>query len=214
MFTDPVLQREFNSVTIRRSVPAGTVIMEAGDSITHIPIVEKGTLRILAQDHEGHERFLYHIMPGESCAMSLTCCGSKRTSSVRAVAEEDTDLLMIPARYMDAWMTYPEWRKFVNDTQAQRFVELLETIEVVAFKKLDDQLWNYLVKRVQATGNHVLKVKQQDIANELNSPREVITRLLHQLERMGRVTVSRGSIEVHLSSSWKPVSKERLKGAL
>jgi CRP/FNR family transcriptional regulator len=214
MFIDPVLQREFNNVVIRRSVPAGTVIMEGGDAITHIPIVEKGSLRILAQDPEGRERFLYHIMPGESCAMSLTCCGSKRTSSVRAVVEEDAELLMIPARYMEEWMIHPEWRQFVNDTQAQRFVELLETIEVVAFHKLDEQLWNYLVKRVQATGNHVLKVKQQDIANELNSPREVITRLLHQLERMGRITISRGSIEVHLSSSWEPVSKERLKGAL
>ena len=207
MFTDPKLQREFESVVVHKLATAGTVIMRAGDVISHIPIVKKGSLRILAQDHEGHERFLYHIMPGESCAMSLTCSGSRRTSSVVAVVEEDAELLMVPARYMEEWMIHPEWRRFVNDTQAQRFTELLETIEVVAFKKLDEQLWNYLVKRVQATGSHVLKVRQQDIATELNSPREVITRLLHQLQRMGRVTVSRGTIEVHLTAEWQPPTR-------
>ena len=209
MFTDLKLQREFDSVVVRKSLPAGTELMRTGDTITHIPIVERGSLRILAQDAEGHERFLYHIMPGESCAMSLTCSGTKRISSVMAVVEEDADLLMVPARYMEEWMIYPEWRRFVNDTQAQRFGELLETIEVVAFSKLDEQLWNYLVKRVQATGNHVLKVTHQDIANELNSPREVITRLLSQLQRRGRVTVARGAIEVHMASEWKPISDER-----
>jgi len=209
MFTDPKLQREFDSVVVRKSLPAGTELMRTGDTITHIPIVEKGSLRILAQDAEGHERFLYHIMPGESCAMSLTCSGTKRISSVMAVVEEDADLLMVPARYMEEWMVHPEWRRFVNETQAQRFSELLETIEVVAFSKLDEQLWNYLVKRVQATGNHVLKVTHQDIANELNSPREVITRLLSQLQRRGRVTVARGAIEVHMASELRPISEER-----
>ncbi|MBK9177201.1 MAG: Crp/Fnr family transcriptional regulator [Flavobacteriales bacterium] len=214
MFTDTKLQREFDQVVVHRSLKAGTEMMRTGDPITHIPIVEKGSLRILAQDPEGRERFLYHIMPGESCAMSLTCCGSKRTSSVMAVVEEDADLLLVPARYMEEWMVYPEWRRFVNDTQTQRFGELLETIEVVAFHKLDEQLWNYLVKRVQATGTHVLKATHQDIAQELNSPREVITRLLHQLQRMGRVTVSRGSIEVHLAADWRPPLDKGLKDAL
>ena len=209
MFTDPKLQREFESVVVRKSLPAGTELMRVGDTITHIPIVEKGSLRILAQDGAGHERFLYHIMPGESCAMSLTCSGTKRISSVMAVVEEDAELLMVPARYMEEWMIYPEWRRFVNDTQAQRFGELLETIEVVAFRKLDEQLWNYLVKRVQATGNHILKVTHQDIADELSSPREVITRLLSQLQRQGKVTVARGSIEVHLASELRAVSEER-----
>lgn len=209
VFTDPKLQREFDQVVVRKSLPVGTELMRAGDTITHIPIVVNGSLRILAQDAEGHERFLYHIMPGESCAMSLTCSGTKRISSVMAVVEEDAELLMVPARYMEKWMVYPEWRRFVNDTQAQRFSELLEAIEVVAFSKLDEQLWNYLVKRVQATGNHVLKVTHQDIANELGSPREVITRLLSQLQRRGRVTVARGAIEVHMASGSRTASEER-----
>ncbi|MBK9535796.1 MAG: Crp/Fnr family transcriptional regulator [Flavobacteriales bacterium] len=204
MFIDPTLKAEFEREVVRKSVPAGEELMRVGDSITHVPIVEKGSIRILAQDPEGRERFLYHIMPGESCAISLTCCVSKRSSNVLAIVEEDAELLMVPVRFAEEWMIYPEWRHFVGETQAQRFGKLLETIEVVAFHKLDEQLWDYLVKRVQATGSHVIKATHQDIANELNSPREVITRLLHQLQRDGRVTVSRGSLEVHLSAAWEP----------
>ncbi|MCC6841375.1 MAG: Crp/Fnr family transcriptional regulator [Flavobacteriales bacterium] len=197
MFTDPQLKWEFEGVAVQRSVPAGTVLMQAGDAITHIPIVRKGSLRILAQDGEGRERYLYHILPGESCATSLTCCVAKRVSSVRAVVEEDAELLMIPVRYVDAWMAHPEWRKYVNEVQAQRFEELLEAFEVVAFHKLDEQLWNYLVKRAQAGGDRTLQLTHQQIADELGSPREVITRLLQQLRASGRVSLGRGSVEVH-----------------
>ncbi|MFT3884962.1 MAG: Crp/Fnr family transcriptional regulator [Flavobacteriales bacterium] len=211
MFSDPVLQAELERVSVRRSLPAGSVLMHVGDAITHVPIIEKGSVRVLAEDGEGHERFLYHIMQGESCAMSLTCCVSKRISSVKAVVEEDAELLMVPARYAEEWMAHPEWRRFVSGLQAQRFQELLETIEVMAFRKLDEQLWDYLVRRANATGTPVLKVTHQDIAQELGSPREVITRLLNQLQSLGRVTLSRGAIEVHLSLPRSGTSQERLQ---
>ena len=204
MFTEQALQEAFSNVALRRSFPVGTVIMNVGDVITQIPIVEKGSLRILAQDEEGRERFLYHIMPGETCSLSLTCCEAKKTSVVMAVVEEEAELLMIPARYADEWMVYPEWRRYVGAAQAQRFGELLETIEKLAFLKMDEQLWDYLVKRVQATGNTELKATHQDIAQELSSPREVVTRLLQQLQRRGSVTLSRGAIEVHLSGAVDP----------
>lgn len=197
LFEGTAFGAEFHKVATRRMVPAGAELMRPGDAITHIPVVVKGSLRILVQDADGHERFLYHIMPGESCAMSLTCCTTNRNSSVRAVVEEEAELLMIPARYADEWMAHPEWRRFVSENQAQRFGELLETIEVVAFHRMDEQLWNYLVKRVHATGSTTIKGTHEDIAHELNSPREVVTRLLQQLQREGRVTLSRGSLEVH-----------------
>ena len=197
MFVDPTLRKEFDQVIIRKAISSGTEIMRVGDTITHIPIVEKGSLRILAQDSEGRERYLYHILPGESCATSLTCCVSKRQSSVRAVVEEDAELILVPVRYVDEWMSHPEWRKYVNETQSQRFQELLEAFEVVAFHKLDDQLWSYLMKRSQATGEHTLHLTHQQIADELSSPREVVTRLLQQLRARGLVTLGRGSVEVH-----------------
>jgi CRP/FNR family transcriptional regulator len=136
-------------------------------------------------------------MPGETCAMTLMCCGADRRSVLVAIAEEDTEVRLVPVQCAEEWMRWPEWRHYVSDTQAQRFMELLETIEVVAFKKLDEQLWNYLVKRTQALGLNELKVTHQEIATELNSPREVVTRLLHQLERQGRIRLARGTITVH-----------------
>ncbi len=197
MFVDANLRREFEQVAVHRSLPAGSELMRVGDTITHIPIVEKGSLRILAQDSEGRERYLYHILAGESCASSLTCCVSKRESAVRAVVEEDAELLLVPVRFVDEWMSHPEWRRYVNESQAQRFHELLEAFEVVAFRRLDEQLWNYLVKRTQATGEQRLLLTHQKIADELSSPREVITRLLQQLRMRGMVTLGRGYVEVH-----------------
>ncbi|MCB0772529.1 MAG: cyclic nucleotide-binding domain-containing protein, partial [Flavobacteriales bacterium] len=82
MFTEKALQQAFETVVTRRSYPAGTVIMRPGDVITHIPIVSKGSLRILAQDADGKERFLYHILPGETCSLSLTCCEARKTSAI------------------------------------------------------------------------------------------------------------------------------------
>ena len=129
MFTTPELQAAFEREGVKRLVPAGTVVMHAGDRITHIPLGVSGSLRILACDEEGRERFLYHIMPGESCAMTLACCAAERTRAIVAVAEEDTEMRLLPVRAVEEWMNWPEWRKFVGGTQAQRFNELLEAIE-------------------------------------------------------------------------------------
>lgn len=204
MFRDPALQEAFAKVAVHRSLKEGEVLMRPGDRIQYVPIVEKGSLRILAQDEEGRERFLYHIMPGETCSLSLTCCEAERTSSILAVVEEAAEVLLVPARYADEWMVYPEWRRYVGAAQAQRFQELLDTIGTLAFHKRDSQLWNYLVKRAQATGDPVLKVTHQVIADELGSPREVITRLLQQLQREGRVELARGTITVRLAAGREP----------
>ncbi len=196
-FVDKNLNREIEAVGTHKSLPANTVMMNPGDTIQFIPIVEKGSIRVVLQNKKGDEYYLYHLYPGETCAMSLTCCQSQRKSEVKAVVEDDAELLLIPVRYVDEWSKYPEWKKYISDTQSQRFSELLEALELVAFSKLDEQLWNYLVKRILATGNNTLKITHQEIANELNSPREVITRLLHQLQRQQKITLSRNSIEVN-----------------
>jgi CRP/FNR family transcriptional regulator len=150
----------------------------------------------MLQDKNGAEYFLYHIYPGETCAISLSCCISRRVSEVKAVAEDDMEILFIPVESTEEWMRFPEWKKFVSDTQALRFSELLETIGLIAFSKMDEQLWNYLMRKVQATGNRVLFITHQEIAAELNSPREVVTRLLHKLQEQKKVVLSRNKIEV------------------
>ncbi|MBX7050444.1 MAG: Crp/Fnr family transcriptional regulator [Flavobacteriales bacterium] len=196
-FIDKNLKAELEAVGVVKSYHHESVIMKPGDIVEFLPIVAKGSLRIVLQNAAGEEYYLYHIFPGETCAMSLTCCQAMKRSEIKAVAEEDSELLMIPVRYVDEWTHYPEWKKFVSETQAQRFSELLETVELMAFSNLDEQLWNYLIHRVQATGNKILSITHQDIAQELNSPREVITRLLHQLQKKGKVVLSRGMITVN-----------------
>lgn len=197
-FADKNLVQQLNTIAFNRHLPANTVMMAPGDIIQFVPIVLKGSIRVVLQNQNGDEYFLYHIYPGETCAMTLSCCQSNKRSEIKAITEEDTDLLMVPVTQMDEWSNkYPEWKKYVSDIQAQRFTELLETIELIAFSKLDEQIWSYLSKRVQATGNPILKVTHQEIANELHSPREVITRLLHQLQKQNRITLSRNAIEVH-----------------
>lgn len=121
MFHDRALQEAFAQAAVRRSLKEGEVLMRPGDPINYIPIVEKGSLRILAQDEDGRERFLYHIMPGETCSLSLTCCEAERTSSIMAVVEEEAEVLLVPARFADEWMAYPEWRRYVGAAQAHQY---------------------------------------------------------------------------------------------
>ena len=196
-FKDPGLLADLERAGQWRELPAGTVLMHPGDPVTHIPIVARGALRVLLQSREGAERYMYHVHPGESCAMSLVCCNGRRPSEVKAVVEEDARLLMVPVGRLAELAKYPEWTAYVSEMQAQRFGELLEALELTAFSRLDEQLWDYLVKRVQATGRQALRVTHQEVADELGSPREVITRLLHQLQLRGRVKLGRNTIEVH-----------------
>lgn len=196
MFTDALLEKTLWEVCTRKTLPTGATFMQSGDDIRYIPLVLSGTLRVLLQNEQGDEYFLYHIFPEESCAMSLWCCQANRRSQVKAVAEDAAEIALIPIQYVDEWMTYPEWRKFVSDTQAQRFTELLEAIELVAFAHLDEQIWNYLLRRVQATGNKTLHITHQEIATELNTPREVVTRLLNKLQHAGKVRLARNIVEV------------------
>jgi CRP/FNR family transcriptional regulator len=196
LFTDKELLNQLHTIAFKRHINVNEVLMQPGDVIQFVPLVLSGSIRVILQNAEGDEYFLYHIYPGETCAMTLTCCQTNRRSEIKAVAEEDVDMLMVPVNKMDEWSKFPEWKKFVSDIHAQRFTELLETISLIAFSKLDEQLWNYLIKRVQATGNTTLHITHQEIANELNSPREVITRLLHQLQKQQRISLARNVIEV------------------
>ena len=196
MFNDLKLQQEFTHYALKRSFEKGTVLLFPGDEIVYVPIVISGIVRVILQNTKGEEYFLYHIFPNESCASTLSNCQSNKKSEVKAIIEENAEVFLIPKEKVDEWMQFKEWKLFVNDTQSQRFSELVETIELMAFGNLYEQLWHYLVKRSQAQGQSELKITHQEIANELNSPREVITRLLHQLQKHNKVELSRNTIRI------------------
>lgn len=169
-------------------------MVDIGDPILYMPLLLKGQLRILREDEEGHELLLYYIRPGETCAMSLTCCSGNAVSNVRAVAEEDTELLLLPIQIIDEWTTkYPSFKSFILKTYQRRFEELLNTIDGIAFHNLDDRLSQLLKQKSEKEGRD-LKTTHQELANQLNSSREVISRLLKQMERKGKIQMGRNKI--------------------
>lgn len=175
----------------------GEMLMDIGGFIKFVPLVLEGSLKIMREDKDGHELLLYYVKAGETCAMSLTCCMGDAQSNVRAVAEEPTTLIAIPVRYMDLWTNqYQSWKSFVMHTYQKRFEELLETIDGIAFQKLDDRLEKVLKARVEMAGSNHLVVTHQELASELNSSREVISRILKQMERRGMVKLGRNKLDV------------------
>ncbi len=175
-------------------VEEGTVLMSPGQYIKFIPIVMKGCIRVLRQNQEGDETFLYHIMPGETCALSLTCCSTMKPSEVKTIAEEDTELWAIPIKQLEEWSLFKEWRDFIALTYQIRFNKLLNVIDDIAFKNMDERIWKYLIARAKAKDNFVLNISHEEIAQELNIQREAATRLLKKLKEIGNIDTGRHQI--------------------
>ena len=169
-------------------------LVDIGDPIVYMPLVLEGHLRILREDEDGNELLLYFIKPGETCAMSLTCCMGNAVSNVRAIAEEDTRVLMLPIQVIDEWTTaYPSFKSFILKTYQKRFDELLKTIDGIAFHNLDDRLLQ-LLKQKATNEDHVVIATHHELATQLNSSREVISRILKQMERKGKIQMGRNKI--------------------
>ncbi|MDX2285722.1 MAG: Crp/Fnr family transcriptional regulator [Bacteroidia bacterium] len=197
MLREPELIAAIERHSTYKFVPAGEPILEPGSYIHAIPLLLTGSIKVLREDDDGNELLLYYFYAGESCAMSLTCCVGEEVSAVRALAEDDCELLMIPAQYVDSWMTqYRSWKSFVMQTYRRRLEQMLETLDSIAFQKLDERLWKYLRDRTGVAGNPVLQATHQQIADDLHTSREVVSRLLKQLERRKQVRLGRNRVEV------------------
>ena len=170
--------------------------MSPGDKIVFIPIVQSGVLRIIRENDGGKEIFLYHLYPGQTCAMAINCCQAHKESAVRAVAEDDTEVLLIPVDMVEQWMKYDQWKTFINSTYSQRFAELIEVIDLIAFNNMDKQVMHYLNERARATGSNTLAITHQQIADELHTHREAISRLLRTMEQKDIVKLGRNTIEI------------------
>ena len=175
----------------------GEVLIDYGNYIKQMPFVLEGSLKIIRQDEEGNELFLYYLKSGDICAMSMSCCFQHKKSEVRAVAEENSEIWMVPVDLMEDWIKkYYSWREFVFHSYNDRFEELLTAVDNVAFLKLDQRLLKYLDDKKEVTGHKILYNTHQEIANELNTSRVVVSRLLKQLEREGKITLSRNKIKL------------------
>lgn len=179
------------------SIKAGEIIMDIGQTVRTMPLILSGSVKVSRIDENGRELLLYYVNPNESCAMTFTCCMQQLSSEIRAVAEEDVEMIAIPVDIMDKWMSkYPTWKSFVMRTVQNRFHELLKTIDQIAFQKLDERLVNYLNDKVKAAGSPLLNISHEQIANELATSREVISRLLKKLETDKKLLLYRNQIRL------------------
>lgn len=195
-FSDPALLAEIERLSRTKHINKDETLMRPGDEIVFIPIILRGSIRVLRQDEAGKEVFLYHLYPGQTCAMSLTCCQAGRRSMIRAVAETDSDVLQLPAKESETWFMYPEWKAYISNNYANRFAELMQVIDLIAFQNMDRQLLHYLEERSKALNTRILDITHQQIADELHAHREAISRLLRVMEQKQLVKLGRNSIEV------------------
>ncbi len=193
---EPLIEEILSIGRLKKS-KAGEIIVSPGSPGNEMPIVLRGLLKVHRQDPDGNEMFLYYLEGGETCAMSITCCIEGTRSAFNVIAEEDSELWMIPMNLMDTWIVkYQTFRKFVFGAYQTRFDELLTTIDNVAFHKMDERLYRYLLDTKQATGSFEIHKTHAQIANELGTSRVVVSRLLKQLEREDKIEQHRNRIEI------------------
>ncbi|WP_299521405.1 Crp/Fnr family transcriptional regulator [Winogradskyella sp.] len=173
------------------------IIIDIGQDLNFIPLLISGNIKVLREDSNGDELLLYVLESGDTCAMSLTCCMAKSVSKIRAVADDDVTLIMIPIGKMQHWFHNNEsWRNFILQSYQIRFDEMLETIDTLAFMKMDERLFKYLTDQVKLSASTTLEITHQEIAEDLHTSRVVISRLLKQLEKGQKIELGRNRISV------------------
>jgi CRP/FNR family transcriptional regulator len=191
------LVNEIETNAIRQSFKAGDIIMRTGQYINNTLIILKGQIKIYREGENGGEFLMYYLQPGQACAVSMICATKSQTSQIMAKVVEDVDLIMIPLTLMEKWMMeHRSWYEFVIFTYRTRFEEVLEVIDNIAFRAMDERLEFYLKRNADACGCNDLKLSHQEIATELNTSREVISRLLKKMEQRGMVKLHRNHVEL------------------
>ncbi len=191
------LRTEFDQVGIKLDFNTGDIIIEPNKYIKVIPILLKGTIKVIRETNEGNELILYYIKAGQSCAVSLSTSLMNKLSNIKAIAEEKVELIAIPSSTSVKWYdSYASWRMFVLRTMDNRYDEIINALDSVAFKKIDERLMDYLKAKTEAVQSNILNITHQEIANELSTSREVISRSLKQLEQKGILKLFRNKVEI------------------
>ena len=194
---EPALLQEIQQFGTWQSFKENDLIMDYGKYIRMMPIIIKGTVKVLRLDENGNEILLYYLSSSESCSMAYSCCIEAKKSEVKAIAEDDVELIAIPHIKLDQWLcTYTSWKNYIMRSFNDRFIELLKSIESIAFHKLDERLIAYLKEKQRHSGSSVIKSSHYQIADELATSRVVISRLLKQLENSKKIILYRSEIKL------------------
>lgn len=196
-FFEEELLEEINQIGTFKEIPEGFELIKPGSYIKFMPLIINGAIKVLRTDNEGDELLLYFLEKGDTCAMTLSCCLGHHKSEIKAIAETDTKLVMIPVSKMEEWTTkYKSWRNFVFDSYHKRLIEAIETIDSIAFLNMDDRLLKYLRDKIKINNTSVIHSTHQQIAYDLHTSRVVISRLLKKLEKDDVLKLNRNNIEI------------------
>jgi CRP/FNR family transcriptional regulator len=180
-----------------KSFGKNQIIIDINQKLEFVPILIEGNIKVLREDNEESELLLYVLEAGDTCAMSLTCCINNKSSKIRAITDKPSEVIMIPISKMQEWTgRFEDWRNFILQSYQTRFDEMLETIDALAFMKMDERLYKYLTDQVKLNASEIIQNTHQYIAEDLNTSRVVISRLLKQLEIEGKIKLGRNKIEV------------------
>jgi len=194
----PEINEKLIDYGFTKTFAEGDVILNENAYIKAIPIVMSGSIRVMRTDDDDREILLYYIKAGESCIMSFLGGMHHDTSKVKAIAEEPTEILFIPIDKVNLLIKdYPEWLDYIFRLYHKRFEELLDVVNAIAFKKLDERLLDFIKKKCKINDNNTLVITHEHIANELGTARVVVSRLLKQMEQEGLVTLGRNKIILH-----------------
>jgi CRP/FNR family transcriptional regulator len=194
---EPALVKEMKQFGELKFFKEGDIIMDYGKYIRMMPLIVKGTVKVYRLDEKGNEILLYYLSNNESCSMAYSCCVEAKKSEVKAIAEDDVELLAIPHIKLDEWLCkYPSWKNYIMRSFNERFLELLKSIESIAFHRLDERLIAYLKEKQRLSGSSVIKASHYLIADELATSRVVVSRLLKQLENNKKIILYRNEIKL------------------
>ncbi|WP_439559230.1 Crp/Fnr family transcriptional regulator [Dyadobacter sp.] len=192
---EPGLRDRIAEAGLVKNIPAGEVIMRTGQFIKHSVLIASGRVKLYREGEDGQEVFIYYLEEGNACALSMICATKQEASEIMAKAEDDTTIIMIPIQMMDELMTtYRSWYYFVLENYRSRFEELLTVLDSVIFKAMDERLEFYLRNQFKTRGLDELSVTHLEIANDLNTSREVVSRLLKKMEQNGKIKLFRNHI--------------------
>ncbi len=199
--SSPELLEKLKEFSIIKSYPVGEIVLNENAPIRSLPIVVNGILKVIKTEEDGREILLYYIKPGESCIMSFLGGIHNETSKVRAEVEEDAEIMFLPINKVSLFIhEHPQWVDYIFKLYHKRFEELLNIIDEIAFKKVDERLLNLLNKKVALTQSTTIQITHEQLANELGTARVVVSRLLKQLEEIGEVELGRNKIRILNSS--------------
>lgn len=194
---EPALIEEIIQNAHIKTFREGDIIIDTDQYIRAMPLLLAGAIKVVREDEARGELLLYYLEQGQTCTMSIAYCLGNKKSEIRARAEKDTTVAMIPNEQVNDWMAkYPSWRNFIISSYSSRMNEMLQAIDNLAFSNMEERILNYLKAKVNLTNDRILTLTHQDIASDLNTSRVVVSRILKKLENEDKIVLLRNEIRV------------------